>query len=83
MNEDDAGSIAMEDALRRLGVTLGTALDWTTLEAFLPEDWREPRLVRSAMASTFAATLELARDGVVALRQNEPFGTIELRKAAP
>ena len=71
---------AMEDALRRLGVTLGTALDWTTLEAFLPDDWREPRLVRSAMASTFAATLELARDGVVALRQEEPFGRIELRR---
>ena len=71
---------AMEDALRRLGTSLGVALDWTTLEAFLPDDWREPRLARSAMASTFAATLELARDGALMMRQAEPFGPIELRR---
>ena len=74
---------AMEEALKRLTGTLGMALDWTTLEAFLPPDWREPRIVRSAVASTFAATLELARDGVLTLRQSEPFGPIELRRADP
>ena len=74
---------AMEDALRRIGQSLGTALDWTQLQAFLPLDWREPRMVRSAMASTFAATLELARDGALALRQSEPFGPIELRRTTP
>ncbi len=74
---------AMEDALRRLGQSLGTALDWTQLQAFLPPDWCEPRMVRSAVASTFAATLELARDGALALRQSEPFGPIELRRTAP
>lgn len=72
---------AMEDALRRLGQSLGTALDWTRLQAFLPEDWREPALARSAVASTFAATLELARDGALSLRQTEPFGPIDLRRA--
>jgi len=73
---------AMEDALRRLGQNLGIALDWVQLEAFLPPDWHEPRMVRSAVASTFAATLELARDGVLSLRQSEPFGPIELRRTA-
>ncbi len=72
---------AMEDALRRIGQALGTALDWTTLDAFLPHDWREPRLARSAVASTFAASLELARDGALSLRQAEPFGPIELRRS--
>lgn len=74
---------AMEDALRRIGMTLGTALEWTQLQAFLPLDWHEPRLARSALASTFAATLELARDGALALRQSEPFGPIELRRTTP
>ena len=74
---------AMEDALRRIGTSLGTALDWTRLQDFLPADWREPRLARSALASTFAASLELARDGALALRQGEPFGPIELRRTAP
>lgn len=72
---------AMEEALKRLNGTLGMAVDWTSLEAFLPPDWRDAKMVRSALASTFAATLELARDGVLTLRQNEPFGPIELRRA--
>ena len=74
---------AMEDALRRLGHALGTAVEWTLLDEFLPSGWREPRLARSAVASTFAASLELARDGALALRQSEPFGPVELRRAAP
>ena len=74
---------AMEDALKRLGQVLGAVPDWTELRAFLPVDWREPGLSRSAVASTFAASLELARDGALALRQSEPFGPIELRRTAP
>ncbi len=72
---------AMEDALKRLTSTLGMAVEWTLLQEFLPEDWREERLMRSALASTFAATLELARDGIVSLQQEENFGPIYLRRA--
>lgn len=71
---------AMEDALARLNASLGIALEWTALHAFLPEDWRKPRLARSAIASTFAAALELARDGVLTLDQRESFGPIFLRR---
>jgi segregation and condensation protein A len=34
---------------------------------------------RSVLASTFAATLELARDGRVELRQDRVFGPLYLR----
>jgi segregation and condensation protein A len=34
---------------------------------------------RSALASTFAAALELARDGRIELRQDRAFGPIWLR----
>jgi len=34
---------------------------------------------RSAIAATFAATLELVRSGKLELRQDEPFGPIYLR----
>ena len=35
--------------------------------------------VRSAIASLFAASLQLVGDGEVELRQDRPFGEIELR----
>lgn len=70
---------AMEDALARLKTSLGIAVDWTVLEAFLPDDWMEPALRRSAVASTFAASLELARDGLASLEQTESFGPIRIR----
>jgi hypothetical protein len=50
------------------------------LEAFLPvepaERRGEPVIVRSAVASTFVAALELCRGTVVGLDQGEDFGTI-------
>ena len=38
---------------------------------------------RSALAATFAATLELARSGRIELRQDRAFGPIYLRSLAP
>jgi len=38
---------------------------------------------RSAVASTFAATLELARNGRIELRQDRAFGPIYVRSAGP
>jgi len=71
---------ALETALERLRNSLGVAADWTDLARFLPPGWdgRGPRR-RSALASTFAATLELAREGRVELRQSEVFGPLMLR----
>ena len=74
---------SMDDALQRLGRLLGRLPDWRTLLSFLPSDL-EPGLVqRSAVAATFAATLELVRSGKLQLRQDAPFGPIYLRSPPP
>ena len=70
---------SMEEALVRLRGVVGDTPNWTRLEMFLPEDWRNEKMTRSAIASTFAASLELAREGHVALRQTEMFGPIYMR----
>ncbi len=67
-------------AMARLSDMLGLALDWTTLEQFLPADIADPLLARSALASTFAASLELVREGKLYLRQSGPFAPIYLRR---
>jgi segregation and condensation protein A len=72
---------SMDDALQRLGDMLGRSVDWQTLLSFLPPDWAEGLRGRSAVASTFAATLEIVRAGRAELRQDGTFGPIYLRPA--
>ena len=71
---------SVEEAAERLGRMLGIAVDWQSLEAFLPAGLTDPMRRRSAVASTFVAGLQLAKDGSVELRQTERFGPIYLRK---
>ena len=70
---------SMDDALERLGKLLGHAPDWTTLSRFLPEGIGDDLMMRSAIASTFAASLELARQGKLQLNQSQTFAPIYLR----
>ncbi len=70
--------ITLEEALERLSTLIGTALDWTDLKTFLPPNL-SPALTRSALASNFAAALELTRTGKTSLAQSTPFGPLLLR----
>jgi segregation and condensation protein A len=73
---------SMDDALKRLARFLGRVPDWRELTRFLPDEPGGEQMRRSALAATFAAALELARDGRVELRQDRAFGPIYLRSAA-
>jgi segregation and condensation protein A len=74
---------SMGDALARLTRFLGRVPDWRELSSFLPKELRGEVFRRSAIAATFAATLELARSGRIELRQDRPFGAIYLRSVGP
>lgn len=69
----------VEDALQRLRKFLGSTPDWQNLWKFLPEGLRGSLLVRSAVASTFTASLEMAKEGRVTIRQTDLFGPIFVR----
>ena len=54
----------MEPALERMRGLIGTAVDWTELSAWLPDEWADaPERRRSATAASFAAALELVKAG--------------------
>ena len=73
--------MTMEEALDRLRPLIGFAGDWTDLTSYLPETGRDdPELRRTATASTFAATLELAKEGRIEIRQSETFAPIQLKR---
>ena len=71
--------MTLESALGRVSAMLGVTLDWMELRDFLPPH-AEPRLRRSALASSFVAALELARMGKAELAQDEVFGPLRLRR---
>ena len=73
--------MTLDEAIERVSRMIGSALDWTRLESFLPAS-QDPQYRRSALASSFVAILELARQGRVDLAQEQPFGQLLLRRAA-
>ena len=77
----DRAVMTLEDAIQRVSALLGQALDWTTLEAFLPVG-ADPAYRRSALASSFVAALELARQGRIDLAQDAPFAELLVRARA-
>ena len=72
--------MTLEEAIERVSKMIGTALDWTFIETFLPST-QDPRFRRSALASSFLAALELARRGRLDIQQDEPFAPIMLKVA--
>ena len=71
----------MEQALDRLRGMIGYVGDWTDLSDFLPDGWgMQGTRRRSATAATFAASLELARQGRIEIRQSDPFAPIRFRR---
>lgn len=73
--------MTLEQAIARVSALVGEAIDWSVLSAFVPTggdaDFR-----RSALASSFVATLELARQGRVELRQDGVFSPLYVRALA-
>ena len=61
-----------------------SAGEWVQLDLFLNEylpPEPAPALSRSVLASSFGATLEMAREGLIELRQEQLFGPIHMRRA--
>ena len=73
--------MTLESALARVSAMLGMSLNWMDLRAFLPAGG-DIRLRRSALASSFVAALELAKQGKAELAQDAPFAPLMLRARA-
>lgn len=71
---------SLEQAFERLQRMIGGLPDWSSLVLFLPDDVkRNPKFLRSAVAATFVASLEMAKTGQVQIRQGAPFAPIWLK----
>jgi segregation and condensation protein A len=73
--------MTLEEALRRVSSMIGRAIQWTEIEAFLPIG-AAPVLRKSALASSFLAALELAKQGKLDINQEGNFAPLMLRAKA-
>ena len=70
---------SVQEAASRLQNLLSRTPGWAELSAFMPANLSQPLDRRSAAASHFVASLELAKDGVVALRQSSSYAPLFIR----
>ncbi len=72
--------MAVEEATKLIVDMLSDTVEWASLAEFLPKGWAgDAEEIRSATASMFAATLELARSGKLQMRQASAFAQIDIR----
>jgi segregation and condensation protein A len=59
---------------------VGAMNDWATMDRWLAKYLTDPEMRRSVMASSFTASLELVREGVLEIRQEAAFKPIYMRR---
>ena len=70
--------MTLEDAIQRVSELIGQRIDWSTIESFVPEG-ASGLYRKSALASSFVAALELAKQGRVEIRQKAAFAPLYLK----
>jgi segregation and condensation protein A len=73
---------SIKDARERLERLVGASAagDWVQLDLFLGRYLPGPEMGRTALASSFGASLEMAREGLIEIRQAEPFAPLYMRR---
>jgi segregation and condensation protein A len=75
---------SIKDGRQRLERLVGAGGGgWVQLDLFLEQYRPSPELTRTALASSFGASLEMAREGLIDLRQDAPFAPIFMRRRKP
>ncbi|SNS19411.1 condensin subunit ScpA [Sphingomonas laterariae] len=72
--------MTLDEAMRRVERMIGVQIAWASLESFLPPTL-DPEYRRSALASSFLAALELARQGKAHIEQADHFAPLMIRAA--
>ncbi|HME83210.1 MAG TPA: ScpA family protein [Roseiarcus sp.] len=70
---------SLAEAREILARLIGRVCDWTAFDDWLLEACVDPKMRRSARASSFSASLELVREGKIELRQDAIFAPIWIR----
>ena len=70
---------SVDQAIQRLKNIFGSIKEWTNIMNLLPKFGLNNIVNKSSISSNFMASLELAKNGMIELKQNETFGNIFIR----
>jgi segregation and condensation protein A len=71
---------SLKEAREELERLLGITCDWAPLDQLLAEFLVEPELRKTALASSFTATLEMTREGALEISQSKLFAPLLIRR---
>ncbi len=67
---------SVDNAIQRLKNIFGNVTEWTNLLKLIPKFNNKTIINKSILSSNFVASLELAKNGFIDVKQNESFGNI-------
>ena len=70
---------SVREARERLERMFGGTVNWSILENYLEDYLNDTEVRKTALASSFGATLELSREGFIEIRQAQPFSPLYVR----
>nr|WP_068082197.1 ScpA family protein [Pseudovibrio stylochi] len=70
---------SLAEARALLERLVGSCAGWTAVQSYLMSYLSEPEQRRTAIASTFSASLEMVREGLIDIQQGEAFAPIYIR----
>jgi segregation and condensation protein A len=71
---------SLKEAREELERLLGITCDWAPLDQLLAEFLVQPELRKTALASSFTATLEMTREGALEISQSKLFAPLMIRR---
>ncbi len=74
---------SVREARERLERLFGQTANWAILDSYLEDYLRDAEISKTALASSFGATLELSREGYVEIRQAQPYAPLYVRWLKP
>ena len=73
--------LTTEEGIKRIRTFFGKLSDWKNLSELIPKEFNESRVLKkSGLASIFAGSLELSKEGDIELKQNALFDSIFIRQ---
>ena len=70
---------SVDQAIERMKNMFGSMKEWTNIMNFIPKFGLNEIVNKSSITSNFVASLELSKNGLIELKQNETFGNIYVR----
>ena len=69
-----------EEGIKQIKNNLDKISDWTSIIEMIPKFYFEKEMKKTGITGIFAASLELAKEGIISVSQNKNFDKLLIKK---